>query len=126
MQCTVAPATVSQLLSNKVDSVLSTYPAAPYQRALGNSAIKKLLLDYVECKLKQTMPSLETPEYLQRLPHYLHQSVDLELHLDSCIYWGIEYIVQNQLDLMLGTKSKAPSWSVQDMTQACVPAHWFG
>ncbi|MEM1243128.1 MAG: hypothetical protein AAGI45_25125 [Cyanobacteria bacterium P01_H01_bin.26] len=126
MQYTTAPATASQLLSDKVDSVLSTYPAEPYQSAFDNSAIRKLLLDYVECKLKQTMPSLDTPENWQRLPHYLHQSVDLELHLDSCIYWGIEYIVQNQLDLMLRAQSKAPSWSVQDMTQTCVPAHWFG
>ena len=128
MQCTIAPVTVSvsELLSNKVDSVLSTYPAEPYQSALGNSAIKQLLLDYLECKLKQSMPCLDEPSQWQRLPHYLHQSVDIELRLDSYNYWGIEYIVQNQLDLMLGAQSKAPSWSVQDMTQACVPAHWFG
>ncbi len=119
--------TTSQILSSKVDNVLSAYPVEPYQVALGHAAVKGLLLDYVECKLKQAMPSLNSPGQWQRLPHYLQQLVDLELRLDSYIYWGIEYIIQNKFDLLLSTeKPEEPSWSVQDMTQACMPAHWFG
>ncbi|MEM9264626.1 MAG: hypothetical protein AAGA46_03795 [Cyanobacteria bacterium P01_F01_bin.13] len=118
---------VSQVLTGKVDRVLSAYPIYPYQAALSNGAIKQLLLDYVECKLKQGMPSLNAPEHWQRLPQYLQQLVDLELRLESYIYWGIEYIIQNQLDLLLSPEeSVEPSWSVQDMTQTCLPSYWFG
>lgn len=126
MQATTS--SVSELLVCKVDSVLSGYPAYPYQTALGNSAIKQLLLDYVETKLKQAMPRLNTPGEWQRLPQYLNQLVDLELRLESYIYWGIEYIIQNQLDLLLSTEQKTiePAWNVQDMEHACIPAHWFG
>ncbi|MEA5464782.1 hypothetical protein [Leptothoe sp. PORK10 BA2] len=119
--------TTTQLLSGKVDSVLAAYPAEPYGTALSHVAVKRLLLDYVECKLKQAMPSLNDPDQWQRLPHHLQQLVDLELRLESYIYWGIEYIIQNKFDLLLSAeKSEEPAWSLQDMTQACVPAHWFG
>lgn len=125
MQCTTH--TTSDVLTHKIDSVLSDYPTYPYQTALGNSAIKQLLIDYVECKLKQDMPGLKAPDQWQRLPHHLSQLVDLELRLESYIYWGIEYIIQNQLDLLLSSEAPTePSWNVQDMTQTCMPAHWFG
>ena len=118
---------VSQMLTDKVDSALAGYPTYPYQTALGNRATKQLLLDYVECKLKQGMPSLNLPDQWQRLPQYLQQFVDLELRLESYIYWGIEYIVQNQLDMLLSKENVSdPTWDVQDMTQTCIPAHWFG
>ncbi len=118
---------VSQMLTDKVDSALAGYPTYPYQTALGNRATKQLLLDYVECKLKQGMPSLNLPDQWQRLPQYLQQFVDLELRLESYIYWGIEYIVQNQLDMLLSKEDVSdPTWDVQDMTQTCIPAHWFG
>ena len=125
MQCTTN--SVSDVLAVKVDGVLSAYPAYPYQTALGNGAIKQLLLDYVECKLKQAMPSLNAPDQWNRLPHYLNQLVDLELRLESYIYWGIEYIIQNKLDLLLSTEEVTePSWDVQDMTHTYMTAHWFG
>ncbi len=125
MQCTTTP--VSQFLSDKVASVLSGYPVYPYQVALNNEAIQRLLLDYVECQLKQAMPTLESDDQWQRLPQYAHQFVDLELRLESYIYWGIEYIIQNQFDLLLSTEEPTElSWTVQDMTQACMPSYWFG
>ncbi len=118
---------VSQVLTDKVDSFLAAYPVHPYQVALSNSSIKQLLLDYVECKLKQTMPSLNAPDQWQRLPQHLNRLVDLELRLESYIYWGIEYIIQNKLDLLLNAEAAvSPSWNVQDMEQSCLPAHWFG
>ncbi|MEL6331583.1 MAG: hypothetical protein AAFX51_16465 [Cyanobacteria bacterium J06636_28] len=125
MQYTTTSA--SQVLTNKVDSVLSAYPVEPYQVALRNGSIRQLLLDYIECKLKQTMPSLNDPDQWQRLPQHLTRLVDLELRLESYIYWGIEYIIQNKLDLLSNAKaSVAPSWNIQDMEQTCLPAHWFG
>ena len=124
MQCTTAP--VSQFLSDKVDSILSGYPVYPYQVALGNHSVKQLLLDYVEYKLKQAMPRLKTAEHWQQLPQYINQLVDLELKLESYIYWGIEYIIQNQLDLENTQKLPEPAWSVQDMTETCMPSYWFG
>lgn len=125
MECTTTK--VSQVLSDKIDSAVSTYPTYPYQTALRNGLIKQLLLDYVECKLKQTMPSLSNPDQWQRLPRHLHRLVDLDLRLESYIYWGIEYIIQNQFDLLLGAADPTkPAWSVQDMNHACIPAHWFG
>ena len=125
MQCTAT--SVSQVLPDKVDSVLSAYPVDPYQVTLRNGSIRQLLLDYVECKLKQTMPSLNAPDQWQRLPQYLNRLVDLELRLESYIYWGIEYIIQNKLDLLLNAEEPvAPSWNVQDMERTCLPAHWFG
>ena len=125
MQSTTS--SVSQVLAGKVDNVVAAYPVYPYQIALNNGAIRQLLLDYVECKLKQSMPRLNNPEQWQRLPQYLNQLMDLKLRLDSYIYWGIEYIVQNQLDLLLSTEEpKDPSWSVQDMAQTCMPSYWFG
>ncbi|MGD1952629.1 MAG: hypothetical protein ACFB14_23740 [Leptolyngbyaceae cyanobacterium] len=117
---------MSEVLSDKVDSVLAAYPAYPYQTALNNSAIRQLLLEYVESKLKQAVPKLNNPEQWQRLPQYLHQLVDLELRLESYIYWGIEYIIQNQLDVLLGAEKPEPACNVQDMTQACMPSYWFG
>jgi hypothetical protein len=118
---------VSQFLVDKVASVLSGYPTYPYQLALNNEAIQQLLLDYVECKLKQAVPKLESADQWQRLPHYVNQLVDLELRLESYIYWGIEYIIQNQFDLLLSNEEPKPlSWSVQDMTQTCLPSYWFG
>ncbi|NEQ54402.1 MAG: hypothetical protein F6K11_30445 [Leptolyngbya sp. SIO3F4] len=127
MQCTTTTSSVSDVLTSKLNSVLSTYPAYPYQVALGNGAIKQLLLDYVECKLKQAMPILNASNQWQRLPHHLNQLVDLELRLESYIYWGIEYIIQNQLDLLLSTEEIAePSWDIQDMNRACMTSHWFG
>ncbi len=126
MQCTT-PSSVSQVLSSKVDSVLSAYPDYPYQTALSNGSVKQLLLEYVESKLKEAMPSLKKSEQWERLPSYLKQFVDLELRLESYIYWGIEYIIQHQLDLLLSTgDAQEPSWSVQDMTQTCMPSYWFG
>lgn len=122
MQCTTD--SVSEVLSNKVNSVLAAYPAYPYQTALNNDAIRQLLLEYVESKLKQTVPKLNNPEHWQCLPQYLHQLVDLELRLESYIYWGIEYIIQNQLDVLLSAEE--PACDVQDMTQACMPSYWFG
>ena len=124
MQCTTD--SVSEVLSDKVDSVLSAYPAYPYQTALNNGAIRQLLLEYVESKLKQAVPKLNNPEQWQCLPQYLHQLVDLELRLESYIYWGIEYIIQNQLDVLLSAEEPAPACDVQDMTQACMPSYWFG
>ena len=124
MQCTTD--SVSEVLSGKVDSVLAAYPAYPYQTALNNDAIRQLLLEYVESKLKQTVPKLNNPEQWQCLPQYLHQLVDLELRLESYIYWGIEYIIQNQLDVLLSTEDPTPACDVQDMTQACMPSYWFG
>lgn len=125
MQC--ATTSVSQFLSDKVDSVLSGYPIYPYQVALGNHSVKQLLLDYVEYKLKQAMPRLKTADRWQHLPQYINQLVDLELRLESYIYWGIEYIIQNQLDLLENTqKSPELACSVQDMNQACMPSYWFG
>lgn len=126
MQCTTS--SVSQLLSDKVDSVVSAYPVYPYQTALSNGAIRQLLLDYVEYKLKKAMPKLNNPQEWQCLPQYLHQLVDLELRLESYIYWGIEYILQEQLDLLSNSTKETikPSWSVQDMTQTCMPSYWFG
>ncbi|MEM1253255.1 MAG: hypothetical protein AAGI69_12545 [Cyanobacteria bacterium P01_H01_bin.21] len=115
---------MSEVLSNKVNSVLAAYPAYPYQTALNNDAIRQLLLEYVESKLKQTVPKLNNPEHWQCLPQYLHQLVDLELRLESYIYWGIEYIIQNQLDVLLSAEE--PACDVQDMTQACMPSYWFG
>lgn len=118
---------VSQVLSDKVDIALSAYPAYPYQAVLGNGALKQLLLEYVECKLKETMPSLNEAAHWARLPQYLKQLVNLELKLESYIYWGIEYIVQNQLDLLLDSENpQQPSWNVQDMAQACIPVYGFG
>ncbi len=126
MQCTTT-SSVSQLLSNKVDNVLSAYPDYPYQTALNNGSVKQLLLDYVESKLKEAMPSLQKSEQWERLPSYLQQFVDLELRLESYIYWGIEYIIQHQLDLLLNKEeTNEPTWSVQDMNQTCMPSYWFG
>ena len=125
MQCTTT--SVAQFLSDKVDSVLSGYPIDPYQLALSNRSVKQLLLDYIECKLKQAMPRLKSADHWHRLPQYINQLVDLELRLESYIYWGIEYIIQNQLDLTADTqKPSEPTWSIQDMTQACMPSYWFG
>ncbi|MBT9312955.1 hypothetical protein [Leptothoe kymatousa] len=125
MNCTVESA--NQVLLEKLDNVLASYPTYPYQVALSNEKVKQLLLDYVEVKLKQVMPSLQSPGHWRRLPHYLSQLVDLELRLDSYIYWGIEYIIQNQLELLVEPEKLAqPSWSVEDMTQTCMPSYWFG
>ena len=125
MQCT--PNSGSQFLAEKVASVVSDYPIYPYQLALSNKAVKQLLLDYVECKLKHLMPELEYPDYWQQLPRYVHKLVDLELQLDSYIYWGIEYIIQNQFDVLMDMEnSPKPTWNVQDMTQTCMPSNWFG
>ncbi|MEO0869623.1 MAG: hypothetical protein AAFY17_14535 [Cyanobacteria bacterium J06642_11] len=125
MQCTIP--SVSQVLTEKVDSALSGYPKYPYQTALNNKFVKQILLDYIETKLKQTMPCLNQPEKWQRLPHYLHQLIDLELRLESYIYWGIEYIIQNQLDLLMDSEQNPrPSCSVQDMAHSHTPSHWFG
>ncbi|MEM7797246.1 MAG: hypothetical protein AAF579_22680 [Cyanobacteria bacterium P01_C01_bin.118] len=123
MQCTTTP--VYEFLSDKVTNTLSRYPIDPYQIALSNEAIQQLLLDYVECKLKQTMPRLKNANHWQHLPQYVNQLVDLELRLESYIYWGIEYIIHNQFDV-LAEKTPEPTWSVQDMTQTCMPSYWFG
>lgn len=125
MQCTTL--SVSEFLSNKVTSTLSRYPIYPYQIALGNEAIQQLLLDYVECKLKQTMPKLESADHWQRLPQHVNQLVDLELRLESYIYWGIEYIIQNKFDVLLDTETTPkPTLNVKEMTQTCMPSYWFG
>ena len=125
MQCTTT--SVSQVLTEKVDIALSSYPDYPYQAVLNNPFVKQILIDYIEAKLKQAMPCLNHPEKWQRLPHYLHQLIDLELRLESYIYWGIEYIIQNQLDLLThSAKNTRPSCTVQEMTHSCTPSHWFG
>lgn len=125
MQCTTNA--VSDVLMGKVDSALSTYPRYPYQIALEHRAIKQVLLNYVECKLKQAMPVLNEPDQWHHLPQYLNQMVDLELRLESYIYWGIEYIIQSQLDvLMAPDQIPNPTWNVQEMKQTCMPSYWFG
>ncbi|MEM6251629.1 MAG: hypothetical protein AAF821_01795 [Cyanobacteria bacterium P01_D01_bin.156] len=117
----------SKFLVEKIASVVSDYPIYPYQLALSNKAIQNLLLDYVECQLKQLMPELEYPDYWQQLPRYVNKRVDLELHLDSYIYWGIEYIIQNQFDVLMDVeKSSNPTWNAQDMNKGSVPSNWFG
>ncbi|MEM8615252.1 MAG: hypothetical protein AAGF93_24825 [Cyanobacteria bacterium P01_H01_bin.105] len=125
MQCTTN--SVSQVLSSKFEQIVSAYPVDPYQTALKNDAIKQLLLDYVAYKLKQAIPRLNEPQQWQGLPHDLERQIDLELRLESYIYWGIEYIIHHQVDLLLQPEAIAPSQgTMQEMTATCMPSHWFG
>ena len=125
MQCTTS--SVSEVLSGKVDQLVSAYPVDPYQLALKNDAIKQLLLDYVACKLKQDIPKLNEPQHWQGLPYALERQIDLGLRIESYIYWGIEYIIQNQVDLLLKPETITPSQgTVKEMTAMCMPSHWFG
>lgn len=117
----------SQFLLDKIDSFLAAYPVHPYQSTFLDSSLKQLLIEYIERKLKQATPMLNHPGQWDRLPLHLSRSVDLELRLESYLYWGIEYIIQMKFDAPVTmTTPTDVSLSSQEMEQICLPAHWFG
>ena len=114
-----------QVLNEKVDGFLADYPYYPYQTAIANPELRQTLLTYIMHKIQEFNPTLKEPQN-QQLPKLLHQSLGLRLRLESYIYWGIECIVQNKLELLSNKSNFACPSLTPEIEPIYAPSEWFG
>lgn len=99
-----------RILNNEIERILADYPDYPYQRSLAIPEIRQRLVEQVMDKIQKAYPGFRESDYLGSMSEYLHHSPEFRLHLESYTYWEIEYIIQNNLDLLAIThKNSQPN-----------------
>ncbi len=88
-----------QTLGSIISEVIVDFPSKPYGQILAKPKLRQYLLNSVIFRLSWTYPwrdevdaptSKFSPEFRAQL---------FRIHLESAIYWGLEEIIQQNLDM---------------------------
>jgi hypothetical protein len=88
----------TELLTQKIEDVLETYPQHPYQEAFANPDCRQGLISYVLTRIPNEYMSVEEEEQELVVADYLHQHPGKISQIETTIRQGIEEILCEQAE----------------------------
>lgn len=85
------------VVNEEIENALDLYPEEPYKRAFANPELRQKLVNYVMNGIQGIYPALEHKSSLPAKPRFPYRSLELRLHIESYVHWGIEYLIDANL-----------------------------
>lgn len=84
-----------KLVNEEIDNVLLAYDDS-YNKLFAQPEERQRLVDYVMAAIPQVFTQMQAlAKPLVKIPYY---SLELRLHVENYVHWGIEYIMQTYSD----------------------------
>ncbi|MEW6495264.1 MAG: hypothetical protein AB1589_22525 [Cyanobacteriota bacterium] len=106
------------VVNEEIDNALDLYPDEPYKQAFANPELRQKLVDYVMSGIRGLYPVLENKSSLPVKIKFPYRSLELRLHIENYVHWGIEYLLEVKSDWL-------DHLIVRD-AQPSISSHWFG
>ncbi len=81
------------VVNEEIENALDLYPDEPYKRAFANPELRQKLVNYVMSGIQGIYPALEQNSSLPVTTKFPYRSLELRLHIESYVHWGIEYLL---------------------------------
>ncbi len=107
------------LINEEIDNALELYPDEPYKKVFAIPELRQKLIDYVTKGIQEVYPVIKTTQNLPVKTKFPYRSLELRLHIENYVHWGIEYILE--------VNSNRVSHSLaQEAKPVYTPSHCFG
>lgn len=107
-----------ELVNEEIDNALELYPEEPYRTIFANPEQRQKLINYVMSGLQGFFPPTEDKPIRPAQEKIPYRSLELRLHVENYVHWGIEYILETNPD-SIGhaiAQEALPGYS---------PSYWF-
>jgi hypothetical protein len=82
------------LINEEIDNALELYPDEPYKKVFAIPELRQKLIDYVTKGIQEVYPVIQTTQNLPVKTKFPYRSLELRLHIENYVHWGIEYILE--------------------------------
>jgi hypothetical protein len=86
------------VVNEEIESALELYPEEPYKKAFANPELRQKLVYYVLSGIQGIYPVLVNKPSLPVKTKFPYRSLELRLHIENYVHWGIEYLLAPNLD----------------------------
>lgn len=86
------------VVNEEIENALELYPEEPYKRAFANPELRQKLVNYVMSGIQSIHPVLTHKPSSSVRTKFPYRSLELRLHIESYVHWGIEYLVEVNSD----------------------------
>ncbi|MEL6382892.1 MAG: hypothetical protein AAFQ89_10540 [Cyanobacteria bacterium J06626_18] len=107
------------VITSKIDAVLDTYPAAPYQQAFASAALREKLTAYVLRRVPTLYATAETATACSSTVPTNCFSGDQHIQMDRLIHQGIRHLMAHQ-------KRREAMPQSASVGSQLMPSSWFG
>ncbi|HEY9728798.1 MAG TPA: hypothetical protein V6D50_20295, partial [Chroococcales cyanobacterium] len=87
-----------ELVNEEIDNALELYPEEPYRTIFASPELRQKLINYVMSGLQGFLPSTEDKSNRPAKETIPYRSLELRLHVENYVHWGIEYILETNPD----------------------------
>jgi hypothetical protein len=104
------------VVNEEIESALDLYPDELYKQAFANPELRQKLIDYVMTGIQGIYPYLEHRQGLPTKTKFPYRSLELRLHIENYVHWGIEQL--------LGVNSDSVGYLInQEIQSQCTPSY---
>jgi len=82
------------VVNEEIETALELYPAEPYKQAFANPELRQKLVNYVISGIQGIYPFLENRQSLPVKTRFPYHSLELRLHIENYVHWGIEHLLE--------------------------------
>lgn len=86
------------VVNEEIENALELYPDEPYKRAFANPELRQKLVNYVMSGIQGIYPVHAKTPSLPARTKFPYRSLELRLHIESYVHWGIEYLLEANSD----------------------------
>ena len=81
------------VVNEEIENALELYPDERYKKAFANPELRQKLVDYVMSGIQSVHPVRAQRQNLPVKPKFPYHSLELRLHIENYVHWGIEYLL---------------------------------